>query len=69
MPTYKISNAIHGAPLGVYQAVSRADALEQLARDAGYPDYATACEDSPVVHGEVVISIVHRPSFMHRSVR
>jgi hypothetical protein len=44
--SYTISNAISGHCLGVYQGTSRDDALDTLARDAGYADFFNACESS-----------------------
>jgi len=42
--SYTISNAISGMVLGVYEGTSKDDALDTLARDAGYEDYFDACE-------------------------
>jgi len=42
--SYTISNAISGMVLGVYEGASKDDALDTLARDAGYEDYFDACE-------------------------
>jgi hypothetical protein len=42
--SYTISNAISGAVLGVYEGTSKDDALDTMARDAGYEDYFDACE-------------------------
>jgi hypothetical protein len=42
--SYTISNAISGLVLGVYEGTSKDDALDTLARDAGYEDYFDACE-------------------------
>jgi hypothetical protein len=42
--SYTISNAISGMVLGVYEGTSRDDALDTMARDAGYEDYFDACE-------------------------
>ena len=40
---YRIENPRTGAILGEYAAASKADALDELARDAGYRDYHDAC--------------------------
>jgi hypothetical protein len=42
--SYTISNAISGMVLGIYEGTSRDDALDTLARDAGYADFFDACE-------------------------
>ena len=42
--SYTISNAVSGMVLGVYDGTSRDDALDTLARDAGYEDYFDACK-------------------------
>jgi len=42
--SYTISNAVSGAVFGVYEGTSKDDALDSLARDAGYDDYFDACE-------------------------
>jgi hypothetical protein len=41
--SYTISNAVSGHCLGVYEGTSRDDALDTLARAAGYDDYFDAC--------------------------
>jgi hypothetical protein len=41
---YTISNSRSGMVLGVYEGTSRDDALDTMARDAGYEDYFDACE-------------------------
>lgn len=40
---FKISNPASGVILGVYPGDTEAEALDSLARDAGYRDYAAAC--------------------------
>ena len=42
--SYTISNRVSGVVLGVYQGTSKDDALDTLARDAGYADFFDACE-------------------------
>ncbi len=46
MALYSIENVKTGESLGVYQADSVVEALEAMARDAGYATYAEACEVS-----------------------
>jgi hypothetical protein len=43
MTPYRITSRTSGPDLGIYYARSEADALDVLARDAGYQDFATAC--------------------------
>lgn len=44
MTTYTITNKISGAHLGEYDGETAVDALDAMARDAGYRDIDEACE-------------------------
>lgn len=44
MKKWKIENRVSGVNLGVYEGPTQGDALDAMARDAGYRDYAEACE-------------------------
>ena len=43
MSAYSIQSNVTGLHLGTYEADSREAALDAMARDAGYTDYAHAC--------------------------
>lgn len=55
MNTFHISNITSGAYLGSYSAETEAEALDALARDSGYTDYAEACTVSPSKEGEILV--------------
>jgi hypothetical protein len=59
MRSWRIENRVSGIVLGVYSGESEQEALDAMARDARYRDYAAACEVAP---GEdlVVREVVER---------
>lgn len=59
MNYYRITNADSGVVLGIYLAEDSDHALDTMARDAGYTDYAHACEIAPVAKGEIDVEQVH----------
>ena len=58
MPRYQIENTISACILGEYDAEDELQALEAMARDAGYKTYAEACEVAPTREGEIVVTAV-----------
>ena len=55
MGKYQITNTISGVELGVYEGATEAEALDAMARDAGYSDYAECCEVAPARQGEIAV--------------
>ncbi|HAX81606.1 MAG TPA: hypothetical protein DCY40_03425 [Actinobacteria bacterium] len=51
LPTWEISNPRSGAILGRWDAATAEAALDAMARDAGYADYADCCEQVPPPDG------------------
>jgi len=43
MAQFEINNRTSGLVLGVYEAANEADALDEMARGAGYENFADAC--------------------------
>ncbi len=44
MKTYTIANRVSGFEIGEYQGSTKAEALDVMARDAGYRDFSQACD-------------------------
>lgn len=55
---YRISNRRSGIVLGVYEADNARAALDALARDAGYADYASANAVAPAAPGEILVEVL-----------
>lgn len=58
MNTYRIVNTVSGLVIGTYTADSKEEALDAMARDASYTDYATLCKVAPAAKGEIVVTEV-----------
>lgn len=58
MAEYQISNCRSGIILGVYEADSAQAALDAMARDAGYADYASADAVAPAAPGEILVEVL-----------
>lgn len=59
MTTFRIENTISGVVLGDYDGATEAEALDAMARDAGYADYAALCEVAPAKEGEISVKPVN----------
>lgn len=56
MTTYMIENTLSGVIIGEYEAADEDGALDAMARDAGYRDYAACCEGVPFTIGEIAVT-------------
>ena len=57
MIKWLVENAISGIVLGEYEGETEADALDALAQDAGYADFAAAREVAPDDGGLLVTRV------------
>ena len=55
-PRWRIDNTISGVVLGEWRGENERAALEAMARDAGYADHAEACQQAPIVPGELRVT-------------
>lgn len=53
---WRIRNTSTAVVLGDYPGATAAEALDAMAKDAGYPSYASACEEVPVAEGEIEVT-------------
>jgi len=53
--TFRIYNTISGIALGDYDGATEAEALDAMARDAGYADYAACCDVAPAKEDEISV--------------
>jgi hypothetical protein len=58
MATYRIENARSRVVLGEYEGTSQADALDTMARDAGYANYHACCMVAPPSNGEIIVTLI-----------
>lgn len=56
MKRFDIENVVTGVWLGTYDAETPAGALDAMAREAGYSDYATVNALAPVDPGEIEVT-------------
>ncbi len=56
MTMFVIENTLMGIVLGFYRAETEAEALDKMAQDAGYKNYAEALHEVPTEPGEIVIT-------------
>ena len=68
MTRYNISNTLSGVNLGTYEADSEAAALDAMARDAGYANYAEANDVAPSAPGEILVDPIE-PLYLSLSMR
>jgi hypothetical protein len=68
MPRFIIHNTISGHCFGLYDAESKENALDVLARDAGYDDYADMNSVTPAQDGEIFVEEIdeRRRGYLNR---
>lgn len=55
MAKFEIYNTLSGVALGTYEGATEEEALDAMARDAGYKDYSEALEVAPVTGAEIFV--------------
>jgi len=53
---FRIVNTISGQDLGDYGGENAEEALDTMARDAGFRNHAAACQAFPVAEGELSVT-------------
>jgi hypothetical protein len=56
MATFNICNAISGTDFGSYEGDTEEEALDALAIEAGYRDFAEALRVSPAALDEIIVT-------------
>ncbi len=56
MKSFSIDNIVSGDELGRYFAETAAQALDIMARIAGFRDFEAACDGLPVLRREIVVT-------------
>lgn len=56
MKKFNICNQHSGVDMGTFDGETESDALDAMARDAGYSDYAEACKVAPAAEGEIIVT-------------
>ena len=55
MRKWRVGNATSGADLGIFEGETEQDALDAMAREAGYADYAESQREAPADPGAIVV--------------